>query len=1172
MADKFILNEDFDIPGADEAADVLGYDPDAEPTLEDQGWEYVASKDVYDEDGFRDSYMWYRKDGNNRFFFSSDVDYGDPEYFDWETEGDEAAQEWFDSYGEDEDDLTLVDNREAAILGKGDDPGFDEYDRVDEAVEDNLTAKAEIDTPRGTFYAYKGTWKDFENEPDRDDWGFWFDHYTDDNKHFKIMHNHIDNSAIAVLKEGLNESKGGFVEKYRGYSIHDAGDRYVITDEKGLNVGETRFGIPVCRGMIDDMIDGKEADKITEAKRTKFPRGFNLGSSNNQNVKVRNPYNYTIQELSINNKAKTFERGNFSMGRADIELKNRQEYEDIVDLLKDQGYTEVKSDYHSLRNKTRKGIREGLKESADNLSQISRNEARRKFNSGEHIYIANPGSRITYEFVKDDENPDFRTLIKNYFTNDDGSLQTLQFFSGESINEDKVDKQGSDNLKFIGNAKVVDISDLPRIGDSLNGGTVVSVNRKPNQEGYRIYEVGVAEDPDHEFTTSDDSDGGLDGVNTAHWTFAVKPFLKESLDNAEKTTKEDILEYAKLHGDRSAADLLLLGGYEFFDGTTDEYDALLKELEGKSEGLKESLEDVDTTDVFSKEEIETLKRNPKHSIIKGTYAAVYYEDEKKEDGTVVEASFILGVKNDDDWDIVEFKNGEDMNEYIRGLEKDSAINEDTVKQGSSWVNKGKEGTHGKFKTKKEADAQRKAMFAQGFKESLTEDPNQPTDTTVAGRLITAINDEWKTIDLYNSIISELSTTDGDDYKKMIPVIEDIVNEENVHVGQLQKALELISPDTADIAKGEKEAEGQISGGDPSDDKKALVDESCKKPIKESLDDDDIDIDTESERWEDIYEYGDDTDEYDDFELAGIYGGDLTYCPICGRRLQYDEDGDSFCPKCEKSAWELSQERRKLDKERKNESVEENPDDDIEGTEWYSTDIKEIPYGKNKKRIKNRKLVDIDKEPVRNPVNEGLEDSKENAAIIRTALASGSLDRDAFIDYVLTNTPDEMLSGAVNFIGTSNFDTEDDLDFLGDGVDVTDSFANDLFIDEGTLEDGSVITLKDYSKGDTTALQDGDNSTITTVQNDSEPACNDCDDLPDGVDITLVDVDDDKPLEEEKPLQEMGPLAATLLTAVAPVVADKVMDKVLPEEKEDENKVDDEVYGNADDDDVDIKGI
>ena len=43
------------------------------------------------------------------------------------------------------------------------------------------------------------------------------------------------------------------------------------------------------------------------------------------------------------------------------------------------------------------------------------------------------------------------------------------------------------------------------------------------------------------------------------------------------------------------------------------------------------------------------------------------------------------------------------------------LEEDTVKQGNSWVNKGKEGTHGTFKTKKQADTQRKAMFANGYK-------------------------------------------------------------------------------------------------------------------------------------------------------------------------------------------------------------------------------------------------------------------------------------------------------------------------------------------------------------------------------------------------------------------------------------------------------------------------
>lgn len=50
------------------------------------------------------------------------------------------------------------------------------------------------------------------------------------------------------------------------------------------------------------------------------------------------------------------------------------------------------------------------------------------------------------------------------------------------------------------------------------------------------------------------------------------------------------------------------------------------------------------------------------------------------------------------------------------------LDEDTVKtRKGKWVNKGKAGTHGTFATKKAADAQRKAMFASGWKgESLSE--------------------------------------------------------------------------------------------------------------------------------------------------------------------------------------------------------------------------------------------------------------------------------------------------------------------------------------------------------------------------------------------------------------------------------------------------------------------
>lgn len=49
---------------------------------------------------------------------------------------------------------------------------------------------------------------------------------------------------------------------------------------------------------------------------------------------------------------------------------------------------------------------------------------------------------------------------------------------------------------------------------------------------------------------------------------------------------------------------------------------------------------------------------------------------------------------------------------------EESLKEDTIKtKDGKWVNKGIEGAHGKFKTKKQADAQRKAMFANGFKDS-----------------------------------------------------------------------------------------------------------------------------------------------------------------------------------------------------------------------------------------------------------------------------------------------------------------------------------------------------------------------------------------------------------------------------------------------------------------------
>lgn len=88
--------------------------------------------------------------------------------------------------------------------------------------------------------------------------------------------------------------------------------------------------------------------------------------------------------------------------------------------------------------------------------------------------------------------------------------------------------------------------------------------------------------------------------------------------------------------------------------------------------------------------------------------------------------------NDSDMDIVfinvtaagptsDYNLGDDI--IVRRYELTPATNEDIEKTSKgTWVNRGKEGTHGEFKTKKAAREQQKAMYARGFKgESLGSD-------------------------------------------------------------------------------------------------------------------------------------------------------------------------------------------------------------------------------------------------------------------------------------------------------------------------------------------------------------------------------------------------------------------------------------------------------------------
>ena len=86
----------------------------------------------------------------------------------------------------------------------------------------------------------------------------------------------------------------------------------------------------------------------------------------------------------------------------------------------------------------------------------------------------------------------------------------------------------------------------------------------------------------------------------------------------------------------------------------------------------------------------------------------------------------------------------------------------------------------------------------------------------------------------------------------------------------------------------------------------LINESQSKDLKESLNESD-DFD-----WSIYDDYGYD-DYEDDWDHANTYGGDLTDCPICGRRLSYDKDGDTYCDHCGEDAHTLAMNRREQDK-------------------------------------------------------------------------------------------------------------------------------------------------------------------------------------------------------------------------------------------------------------------
>ncbi len=92
-------------------------------------WEEIDSKQVQDSDGFWTDYTWY-SNGEKHIFMFGDKELYEPDedYADWETEDEETAQIWFNTYEgftdddeieETEEEEVIDENLNESILDKG---------------------------------------------------------------------------------------------------------------------------------------------------------------------------------------------------------------------------------------------------------------------------------------------------------------------------------------------------------------------------------------------------------------------------------------------------------------------------------------------------------------------------------------------------------------------------------------------------------------------------------------------------------------------------------------------------------------------------------------------------------------------------------------------------------------------------------------------------------------------------------------------------------------------------------------------------------------------------------------------------------------------------------------------------------------------------------------------
>lgn len=152
---------------------------------------------------------------------------------------------------------------------------------------------------------------------------------------------------------------------------------------------------------------------------------------------------------------------------------------------------------------------------------------------------------------------------------------------------------------------------------------------------------------------------------------------------------------------------------------------------------------------------------------------------------------------------------------VDGVKSEQDVSAVNVQKAEELIRKQYNGQSVNFMSKQEIkDINEDVEDPSTIKEDAVEEservPQTGEEVGLSNFIIQEINGEWETIQHYNDLIALMRAQGYDD---MVDVISDIVAEENTHIGQLQKCLQVISPNVSKIDAGETEAIEQLSSGE-----------------------------------------------------------------------------------------------------------------------------------------------------------------------------------------------------------------------------------------------------------------------------------------------------------------------------------------------------------------------